>query len=84
MWRSIFLAIGISLIVVGAECLVVEKVVFAESAEPALQSDSLGEGPLIQSRDVRPPEWMPWTLMSSGAVVILYSFTIPRRVTAAK
>lgn len=30
--------------------------------------------------DVTPPEWAPWSLMSAGAVIILYSFTIPKRI----
>ena len=29
---------------------------------------------------VTPPDWAPWSLMAGGAVVVLYSFTIPRRV----
>ncbi|HZZ71690.1 MAG TPA: hypothetical protein VFE24_05520 [Pirellulales bacterium] len=30
--------------------------------------------------DLNPPEWAPWSLMSAGAVIILYSFTIPKRI----
>jgi hypothetical protein len=26
-------------------------------------------------------EWMPWTFISTGAVVILYSITLPKRFT---
>jgi hypothetical protein len=26
-----------------------------------------------------PPDWAPWSLMSTGAIVCLYSFTLPRR-----
>jgi hypothetical protein len=32
-------------------------------------------------REVEPPEWAPWSLMSVGAVVILYTFTIPKKMT---
>ena len=31
-------------------------------------------------REVIPPDWAPWSLMGTGAVVMLYSFTIPQRV----
>jgi hypothetical protein len=31
-------------------------------------------------REISPPDWAPWTLMSGGAVVMLYSFTLPKRV----
>jgi hypothetical protein len=70
MWRAFFLAIGITVAVLGAEFMVVEKAV--------LKQTNAETGERI-TRVVRPPEWVPWTLLSAGAVVILYSFTIPRR-----
>lgn len=30
-------------------------------------------------RVVTPPQWAPWSLMAGGAVVVLYSFSLPRR-----
>jgi hypothetical protein len=33
-------------------------------------------------REVMPPDWVPWSLLGAGAVVMLYSFTIPQRVNA--
>lgn len=30
--------------------------------------------------EVTPPDWAPWSLLSSGVVVILYTVTIPKRV----
>jgi hypothetical protein len=27
-----------------------------------------------------PPDWAPWSLLSLGAVTIIYSFTIPKRM----
>jgi hypothetical protein len=65
MWRSMFLAIGIILIILGAECLVVD------TANVLLESGS---------QKLSPPEWAPWSMISTGAVVILYSFTIPSRM----
>jgi len=32
--------------------------------------------------DVVPPDWAPWSLMSTGAVVMLYSFTLPKKLKA--
>jgi hypothetical protein len=32
-------------------------------------------------REISPPDWAPWTLLAGGAVVMLYSFTIPQRVS---
>ena len=31
-------------------------------------------------KELQPPEWAPWSFMGAGAVVLLYSFSIPRRV----
>ena len=88
MLRSFFLAIGISLAILGAECLVVDKAVLALS--PSKNSEapfSFGNMPLknpfthvpINRREVKPPEWAPWTLLAAGFVVSLYSVTVARR-----
>lgn len=71
MWRAFFLAIGVSLVIIGAECLAVEKAVFA----PRLGADA------SETREFSPPEWAPWSLMSAGAVVLIYSFTIPKKIS---
>jgi len=62
----------------GAEALVVEKVVMAADRS-ASASEMPGELPAPRKEYV-PHEAAPWMLMSVGAVVTLYSFTIPRRV----
>ena len=71
MWRALFLAVGVYSFLLGAEALAVERAVLKrpENADPA-----------YQQRVVAPPDWAPWSLMGAGAVVVLYSFTIPRRV----
>lgn len=84
MWRAFFLAIGVSLIILGAECMVVEKVVFLQppreggmlAAIAAVTSTGNSSG-----KTYAPPDWSPWSLFSAGAVVMIYSFTIPKRVT---
>jgi len=75
MWRSLFLAIGITLCIVGGECLLIDKVVMAKKPD-INATDSTTEA----TTDVVPPEWAPWSLLSAGAVVMIYSFTIPKRV----
>jgi hypothetical protein len=81
MWRSFFLAVGIFLCILGVESLAVDKAVLSGSAAAA----SPGQFGAFQDpgREFTPPEWAPWTLMTSGAVVLLYSFTIPRRMGGA-
>ena len=83
MWRGFFLAFGVTLVVLGAECLVLEKVVQADSHPPPTPT-AIGymQAPVAGgSRDYVPPDWAPWSLLGAGAVVILYSFTIPKRVS---
>ena len=81
MCRAFFLAIGIFLMILGVECLGVEKVTLRihEDPPPTIwQQDNWSRvGP---PKEITPPRWAPWSLLASGAVVCLYSFTIPRRV----
>ena len=83
MWRAMFLAVGISLVILGAECLVVERFVMAgQQPEPTAQSPAtlFGSAPsapgLAPARDIEPADWAPWSFLSAGAVIILYSLTI--------
>ena len=72
MWRALFMALGVSAVLLGLECLVVEKAVLAPGAPAEGQS-------VAARRDFIPPDWAPWSLMSTGAVSMLYSVTIPKR-----
>lgn len=74
MWRAFFLAVGIYACLLGAECLALDKVVLVR------KTATKKEGEKPQSKIIKPADWAPWSLMSVGAVVILYSFTIPKRV----
>ena len=79
MLRAFFLAMGICCLVLGLECLVVEKAEVAGGA--ATSAASFARQAVPSYREVEPPEWAPWSLMSVGAVVILYTFTIPKKMT---
>jgi hypothetical protein len=70
MWRSFFLAIGAYCCLLGVEAFAVEKVVL--KVNPTNAQSAL--------REVVPPDWAPWILSGTGAVVVLYSFSIPQRV----
>jgi len=85
MWRAFFLAVGISMCIVGAECLAVERfelageeVVEEGSAGPATLFGSSPPPPFAASREIEPPEWAPWSFLSAGTVIILYALTINR------
>ena len=72
MWRSFFLAVGVYVCLLGVQALAVERAV--------LKPDVARDAGLQQ--EIVPPDWAPWSLIGGGAVVVLYSFTIPRRVAA--
>lgn len=80
MWRAALIGIGIAAFLFGAEFLVVERLVFAgplttikEQHEPQ-QSFAV---PLVSPKESSwdPPEWLPWTAMSAGAILVLFSIT---------
>lgn len=77
MWRAFFLAIGVYCALLGVECLALEKVTVQVKGRPVAQA-AITAAPSL--KEITPPEWAPWSLMSGGAVVVLYSFTIPKRV----
>jgi hypothetical protein len=68
MWRSLFLALGIFTLVLGLEALVIDSATFATHGEA------------VASRELVPAEWAPWSLLSAGAIVIIYSFTLPQKL----
>lgn len=83
MWRGLFLAIGAYAVVAGLQCMVCDKALLTTRDEaPALGMIANGSasGDAVKRRELVPPEWAPWSLLSGGAVTMLYSFTIPKRV----
>ncbi len=85
MWRAFFLGIGLYLIIAGAECLAVDRVIWRTTPEPAPTTVLAFPKPAApKPKDFPPAPWVPWSLLSSGAVVCLYSFTIPQRLGGKK
>jgi hypothetical protein len=70
MWRAFFLAIGMFLLVVGAECMAIDQATITNPGEEET-------GPTVVT--VTPQEWIPWSLVSAGAVTMLYSYTLPQK-----
>jgi len=85
MWRALFLGAGVYLILLGGQCLGVQKIVL-KTREPVVQEEQTFSflGPkkpkLGPQKEIVPPPWAPWSLMSAGAVMCLYSFSIPNRM----
>ena len=74
MWRAFFLAVGICLLVMGVECLMIDNAVWADNTrDVAASSDYYRSAP---AKVFRPKEWMPWTMLTCGAVIVLYASTI--------
>ena len=83
MWRAFFLAIGISLFILGGEFMVVDQVVLHKAPEVGSALDTLAlmtDTQVSDGKTYTPPDWTPWSLFSAGAVVMIYSFTVPKRV----
>jgi hypothetical protein len=74
MWRSFFLAIGAYCCLLGVEAMAVERAV--------LKRDLMSDSKTAVQREIVPPDWAPWSMLAAGAVVVLYSFTVPKRVKA--
>ena len=99
MWRAIFISFGTVLLIFGIEFLIVDKAVWARGEDAIIQRpqnfgvqgssssstffNRFREEENNNPNEFEPDEWVPWALLSSGAVIILYSITIPRRAAAA-
>ena len=83
MWRAFFLAIGTMLVILGIECLLIDSATMAASQEeiaPIQQSWLAMSQSVVETRKViRPAEWTPWSFIATGAVVLLYAYTLPKR-----
>jgi hypothetical protein len=81
MWRTLFMAFGVFVILLGAQCLVVEKFVF-KSGPPRVQTNWAGQSQTVAAprRQIAPTEWAPFSLMAGGSVVWLYAISISSRM----
>jgi hypothetical protein len=81
MWRALFCAIGIVLVILGVECLLIDTATFAAGVvdDPIPAASSFYSVPTASaSRVFRPAEWMPWSFLAVGTVVLLYAMTLRR------
>ncbi len=81
MWRTLFMAFGVFVFLLGSQSLVVQKFVL-KSRTPVVQTDWTGKSQTVPGpqREIVPSEWAPWSLMGSGAVVWLYAIAISNRM----
>ena len=91
MWRAFVMAIGLSLVVLGAEFMVVDRLVMASPPSGQVDSAYLDrqfggsasyavniDGLGTRKRVFVPPEWAPWGLLSAGVLTVLYGAALPR------
>ena len=80
MWRSFFMAVGLAAVILGGELLAIEKATLTlPSKEPPQQHGFMNKiEQSFRTKDYVPPEWAPWTFLSIGAVVFLYSCSAPK------
>ncbi len=72
------------LIIVGVECFLIDSATLtSKQPEPVPVSNGWFQAeppvPASRKRVLRPPEWIPWSLIASGSIVVLYAMTLPRR-----
>ena len=82
MWRAFFLAIGLYMVLLGGQCLGVQKFTLKFRERPVVTEGGLMDGVKVSpgaKKVIVPPDWASWSLMATGAVVCLYSFTLPKR-----
>ena len=84
MWRAFFLGIGVYLMIAGAECLAVHRVFWPMRRNPRQPSCPLRNRPPRSRKTFPPLPGFPGSLLSTGAVVCLDSFTILKRMGGGK
>ena len=81
MWRAFFLACGLTVVLLGVQTLGVERFVMKMRGDPPAKVSPWDNEPKIAPAvEFSPPQWAPLSLLVSGAVTCLYSFTIPKRM----
>jgi hypothetical protein len=81
MWRAFFLAIGVFAILLGVQCLGVAQFTMKMTGDPTPATAPWeSPGPALPKK-INPAPWSPWSFLVTGAVVCLYSFTLPRRAS---
>jgi hypothetical protein len=71
------------LVILGVECLIIDSATLAaEQPQVPVPQGAAWFDPqpmLDPNRVIRPPEWIPWSLLACGAVTLLYAKTLPNR-----
>ncbi|MEL7265458.1 MAG: hypothetical protein AAFP69_11720 [Planctomycetota bacterium] len=68
------------LVILGFESMVIDSADLYVAAD-ATAGDFIdpSSAPSTTMKTVQPKEWMPWTFLSVGAIILLYGVTLPKR-----
>jgi hypothetical protein len=80
MWRALFLAAGAYTVLLGVQCLGVQKFILKPDNPQASDSWIDPRGLMTSRREVTPQPWVPYSLLSAGTIACVYCFTIPKRL----
>ena len=82
MMRSSFFSIGLFVVLWGVSFLFVDKLILKNTGD---ESPNLGLRRMFTSNNARrekvfdPPDWAAFSLMSVGAVTMLYAVALPKK-----
>ena len=81
MLRATFFAIGIFAVLTGLLLFQVDHVVLLRTPAGDGFGDRVASWRSDGSATVDPPDWLPYSLASTGMVTILYALALPKRGT---
>jgi hypothetical protein len=83
MLRGTFFSIGLFIALWGASLLVVDKVVLKVAEEaprtPGFRGMYNNQQQQQRPRVIDPPDWVSFSLLSVGAVTMLYAVALPKK-----
>jgi len=80
MWRSLFIALGTMMIIIGIEAMLIDSAtVYAAAESSAAEFMNPSGVPAVNTKVISPGEWTPWVILSFGAIIVLYAITLPLR-----
>lgn len=94
MWKALSLALGITLIVLGAELFFVDELEIRKVRGGGNDSQATANAGPFQSASFanitnaeskaktvlyKPADWMPWSFLAGGTIIVIYTFTLTSR-----
>jgi hypothetical protein len=84
MLRGTFFSIGMFIALWGASLFFVDKIVLKVADDPAARPPGFrgmlaNQSQQKQQRVIAPPDWVSFSLLSVGAVTMLYAVALPRK-----